>query len=443
MMMQKTKWMGLCLMVFLLSCSKNGSGDTNGNNNGDNDKGGGQESELIGKVLPNWQEGYLDIHAINTGRGESTLLIFPDGTTMLIDAAGSLISPNDAIPPPEQKPNSNVSPGTVIANYTKHFVKTASNKLNYMMVSHFHPDHMGSYSDPDHMGSYDKVSPLDPSGTFRMGGITEVGAKIAFDKIIDRGYPDYKFPVDLTGDLLIKNYIQFINWAKTAYGAQAEQLVVGKNDQIVLTQNPSKYANFEVRNICSNGVVWTGTGTESTNTLPEGSDEVVSSGGPENILSIGLVLSYGKFNYFTAGDIQYNGRTAHPWKDIEAPIAKVVPEVDVMKASHHGTANTNSAAIINSLKPQTVLIHPWRDVQPNPETISRFYAANSTCQIFSTNMTDANKSRLGINLNRMKSLHGHIVVRVSPGGDEYYVYVLDDNNEDYKVTGVFGPYQSK
>lgn len=58
-------------------------------------------------------------------------------------------------------------------------------------------------------------------------------------------------------------------------------------------------------------------------------------------------------------------------------------------------------------------------------------------------MTDANKPRLGINLNRLKSLHGHIVVRVSPGGDEYYVYVLDDNNEDYKVTGVFGPYQSK
>ena len=40
----------------------------------------------IGKVLPAWKEGYLDIHAINTGQGECTFFILPDGTTMLVDA---------------------------------------------------------------------------------------------------------------------------------------------------------------------------------------------------------------------------------------------------------------------------------------------------------------------------------------------------------------------
>src|SRR5690606_6069504 len=104
--------------------------------------------------------------------------IFPDGTTMLIDAAGSLISPTDAIPPPPQKPNSNVSPGLAITNYTKHFIKPASNKINYLLLTHF---------DPDHMGSYSADLPLHATGDFRMGGITEVGAEIPFDKIIDRG----------------------------------------------------------------------------------------------------------------------------------------------------------------------------------------------------------------------------------------------------------------
>ncbi len=33
-----------------------------------------------------WQSGYFDIHHINTGRGNSTFFIFPDGTTMLLDA---------------------------------------------------------------------------------------------------------------------------------------------------------------------------------------------------------------------------------------------------------------------------------------------------------------------------------------------------------------------
>lgn len=430
-MLKKNKeWIGLLLIIVLMSCSKSSSGDPNEGDNGGKDD---PQNELIGKTLPDWQEGYLDIHAINTGRGESQLLIFPDGTTMLIDAAGSLISPTDAIPPPSQKPNGNVSPGLAVANYTRHFIKTASNKINYLMLSHF---------DPDHMGTYSSSLPLDPTGTFRMGGITEVGAKIDFDKIIDRGYPDYNFPTNMASNSRIANYIKFIDWAKAHKGVIAEQFDVGKNDQIVLQENPSAYSNFEIRNIISNGVVWTGTGTGSTNTLPSG-PEVAAADGSENIFSIGFVLSYGKFNFFTAGDLQYNGRTAHPWKDVEAPVAVVVPEVDVMKANHHATSNCNGTTILNSLKPQTVIIHPWRDVHPNTETLSRIFTANSGVQIFSTNMTEANKPRLGANLNRLKAVEGHIVVRVDPGGEEYYVYVLDDTNQDYKVTGVFGPYKSK
>ncbi|WP_234573610.1 ComEC/Rec2 family competence protein [Rhodohalobacter sp. 614A] len=392
------------------------------------------DSSSIPKTLPAWEEGYLDIHAINTGRGESSLLIFPDGTTMLIDAAGSLISPTHEIPPPPQKPNINVSPGQAITNYARHFIEPASKKLNYLMISHFDPDHMGSYSDD---------LPLDPTRNFRMGGITEVGAKITFDKILDRGYPDYNYPTDMTSTARITNYIHFIEWAESAYGATAEQFIAGRNDQITLMENPSKYENFEIRNVVSNGMVWTGTGSESVNTLPSGSnvDGVI---GAENIFSLGFLLSYGDFNYFTAGDLQYNGRSTYPWRDIEAPVAEVVPAVDVMKANHHGTAHCNSDALLNSLTPKVVVAHTWRDVHPNPETISRIYAANNSCQIFSTNMTDANKSRLGDNIHRLKGLQGHVVVRVNPGGDEYYVYVLNDSDEkNYRVEKVYGPYSSK
>ena len=42
-----------------------------------------------GQTLPHWQPGYLDIHGINGGRGEAFYFIFPDGTTMLVDAAGA------------------------------------------------------------------------------------------------------------------------------------------------------------------------------------------------------------------------------------------------------------------------------------------------------------------------------------------------------------------
>ena len=36
--------------------------------------------------LPKWQEGYMDIHTIATGRGDATFIIMPDGTTLMIDA---------------------------------------------------------------------------------------------------------------------------------------------------------------------------------------------------------------------------------------------------------------------------------------------------------------------------------------------------------------------
>ncbi|MDO6738205.1 ComEC/Rec2 family competence protein [Wenyingzhuangia sp. 2_MG-2023] len=428
-MINKSKWIGFIIFISLLSCTENEKQDSTGNNKNED---GDQNESIIGKTLPAWEDGYLDIHAINTGRGESALLILPDGTTMLIDAAGSLISPTAEIPPPPQKPNVNVSPGLTITNYIKKFIKTASNKLNYIMLSHFHPDHMGSY---------DTDLPLNPSGGFRIGGVTEVGANIAFDKIIDRGYPDYDFPTDMTSDPMMANYIKFIEWAKDSYGATAERFNVGEVGQIVLKQNPLKYSNFQIRNIAANGKVWTGTGTEIRNTLPEGED-LLSANPPENIFSIGLVLSYGKFDYFTAGDLQYNGRSTDYWKDMEAPVAKVVASVDVMKANHHGTANCNGDELLQSLKPNVVVTHTWRDIHPNPETLGRIYNAQSSSKVFTTNLTFDNRQRLGAYLSKIKSTQGHIVVRVEPGGGKYSIYILDDSNQNYKVTQFFGPYES-
>ena len=48
----------------------------------------------IGKPIPAWQEGMMDIHFINTTTGESVFVIFPDGTQMLIDAASSSVTTN-------------------------------------------------------------------------------------------------------------------------------------------------------------------------------------------------------------------------------------------------------------------------------------------------------------------------------------------------------------
>lgn len=46
-------------------------------------------SQQVGAPLPDWEDGILDIHHISTGRGDAAFMIFPDGTTMLVDAGES------------------------------------------------------------------------------------------------------------------------------------------------------------------------------------------------------------------------------------------------------------------------------------------------------------------------------------------------------------------
>ncbi|MBQ5410256.1 MAG: MBL fold metallo-hydrolase, partial [Bacteroidales bacterium] len=102
-----------------------------------------------GKVLPRWQKGWLDIHSINGGRGESLFYIFPDGTTMLVDAGGSLPEEDYPLKPPgvPSKPSKDISSGRVVTDYVRHFSPCVSRKtIDYLMVSHFHGDHFGLLS---------------------------------------------------------------------------------------------------------------------------------------------------------------------------------------------------------------------------------------------------------------------------------------------------------
>ena len=41
--------------------------------------------DAVGCVYPGWKPGELDIHFIHSGTSENTFMIFPDGTTMLLD----------------------------------------------------------------------------------------------------------------------------------------------------------------------------------------------------------------------------------------------------------------------------------------------------------------------------------------------------------------------
>jgi hypothetical protein len=61
-------------------------------------------------------------------------------------------------------------------------------------------------------------------------------------------------------------------------------------------------------------------------------------------------------------------------------------------------------------------------------------------EIFATNRMEAN--RVVIGGAPFASEHGHIVVRVEPGGARYRIIILDDSAETGRIIAVHGPYDS-
>lgn len=451
-----------CLIALLAGC----------NEDKDKDKpkpGGDTQKELdpainvkVGEVLPDWQDGYLDIHSINGGRGEAFYYIFPDGTTMLCDAAGAPpgeIYDYGDTPGVPSKPNVAVNSGAVIVHYIQHFAPAVANgRLDYFMTSHYHGDHIGSWRSEyakfgwtpfDKNGN--KVNAVNLSdGGFLLNGIAEVGLSIPIDKVLDRGdwsnrpTSDY---YDDGGKKRYQLYVNYLDYAARNQGTVRETLKIGHDDQIVMKHEPSKYPGFSIRTIASGGDIWTGSGTSvNTSYVPSAAECAANHSAwsiNENIFSNVFMVKYGNFDFFSGGDIQFNGKSLNSWKDIEKPISQVVKKVEGMKASHHSTANTNGADLLGKLKPDFYIAGVWRDVQPNPATLQRVYDANPSTRVFTTNLTQNNVAVLksaGINPSNFSCTGGHVVVRVLPEGKKYYIFVLNDNNEEYKVSAKFGPY---
>ncbi len=98
-------------------------------------------SRMKQSMLPPWTPGELDIHHIDTGRGNATFLLAPDGTTMLIDCGTSNDGPDVSAP---ARPDASRQPGEWVARYAlKQAHAAGRNSLDYAIATHIHPDHVG------------------------------------------------------------------------------------------------------------------------------------------------------------------------------------------------------------------------------------------------------------------------------------------------------------
>ena len=379
-----------------------------------------------GDTLPPWSEGFLDIHFINTGVGESAFYILPDGTTMLVDAGVSSGKPpwrHPAVPSDER------TAGEWIARYIDRALQSAPKKIiNYVLLSHYHEDHMGTINERT------KQSTL---GNYKASGLTEIADHIPYEKFIDRSWPVYEGDGGPWNDAKMKNYAKFIAWQQKHKGMLMERFIVGVNDQIVLRNNPSKYPEFEIRNIAAGGIVWTGKGTETHNAFKS----VKSGARSENRCSIAFRLSYGPFKFFSGGDINDKDSEASPPTDTETPVAQATGPVSALKANHHGNYDANGFNFLRTLRPRVIVIPTWAASHASMSTWRRMKATYpGPRDVFATCIVEA--TALAIHEVKAQA-SGHIVIRVSPGGREYFVHRLTDADESGRIKTISGPYSAE
>ena len=397
------------------------------------------------QLLPAWSNGYFYIHHISTGRGNATYFVFPDGTTLLIDAGEAdpkfveSVRPLKAFPP---RPDGAHSAAYWIADYIHQFAPAGRPvKLDYALITHFHTDHIGTIT---------QDKPMSHTGAYRLAGITELADLLPIDTLIDRAAPSYDTPVDLhqcsqgSDGLSLANYLGFAEY-RLKHGQAVVGLKPGALDQIKLGQADA-FPNFHVRNIASNGIIWTGAGEETQYYIPKGA--ITDCRFDENPLSNVLTFAYGKFKYYSGGDIPGVPNYTQPWwRDIETPVSAVVGGVDVMLLDHHGNRDSTNENILRNLQPRIIVQENWLSPQPGEEVVTRMASKGlypGPRDVFSTGMSPESRIVIGPIMDSIyKSYGGHVVIRVAPGGDRYEVYVLDDADKRRKLVKRFGPYQSK
>ena len=389
--------------------------------------------DAVDREITPWQPGMLDIHQISTGRGNAGLYILPDGTTLLVDA-GELERKSPKHTP--DRPDGSRPGGEWIVRYIRHALRhDAKPSLDYALLTHFHEDHMGGFTN---------TMPMSHSGAYRLTGITWVGDKLRIGKLLDRGWPDYNYPAPMERPFM-QNYRAFVSWQAANNGMKAERFAPGRNDQVVLCRDPKKYPEFEFRNVGANGEIWTGRGTATEHRIPSLDTFPAKQWPDENVFSISFRLRYGSFRFFNGGD-QPGIRPNKPeWYDIETPVAKVVGPVDAASLDHHGYVDTMNEFFVSTLRARVWTVSVWDAHHPTPGVWERLYSEKlypGPRDVFATDVHPQAREEIK-GIDRMASDHGHIVLRVSPGGGEYRVVIVDDSSESHRVTKIFGPFKSR
>ena len=370
---------------------------------------------IVGEPYPAWTPGHFQIHQIYTGVAESQFLIFPDGTSLLIDCGDhpACTFGKHCVPIlPDQTRHS----GEWIARYVLR-VNPHGRNVDYMLLTHYHADHGGCTS--FHAGKA-------PSGKYFLSGFGQAAEFLTFGTAIDRAWPDYTDPIPLLPQDVVNN-MRPLYEELARRGTSVEKFRLEKGASQIRPRR-GKVAGFAVEPLCANGRILLPDGT-ILDPLKPYFEAVKPKVFNENAFSIGLNFAYGPFTYYTAGDMQ--GIAHMPDKrriDLESDMAKAVRRVEVAKMDHHGHESMPKV-LVAKLQARVYTAGVWEQRHLTKRTMERLSDRSLYPDerlfvpgILPSHRLEEDAGAPWVGMSEPTCAAGaHLVVDVAPGGSSYAV----------------------
>lgn len=254
----------------------------------------------------------LQMVSIDVEGGGGTLFVTPDGKSLLIDTGN-----------PEQSRITGDHPSSERIVNAAHALGV--NKIDTLIITHYHSDHIG--------------------------GIEGLLKRIPIGTVIDHG-PNRETTASPNPDapqIDLKNPPP----NSTAAGYQRYMAAIAGHHHIVAKPGDVFHIGGMTVTIVAADAKMIAkplAGAGEDNPSCAGMEGMASNGGEENARSTSSVISYGKVKIAAFGDLTWDRE-----KDLFCPIDKV-GKVDVLLASHHGTALSGSPAAVNAMAPIVAIV---------------------------------------------------------------------------------------